>query len=229
MRNERGLTLVELMVTIPIALLILSVTMTMVEVTTKGQARVTARVVQNQRGRPVMNNIMANLHSGCVAPGVAPILSGSSGTQLSFISQIGRAVSPTPDKHVLTFSGGTLSESIYPATGGSAPNWTFSATPSSTRQLLTGASNATLGSPPTTVPIFQYFAYVGAQIPSTGLPTPLSGADAAKTVKVFISFSAAPESTPAPDTGPPIALSDSVVLRLEPASEDTSQVNLPCV
>jgi hypothetical protein len=235
MKSERGMTLVELIVTIPVALLILSATLAMVEVAMRDQARVAARVVENQRGRPVMNNIMADLHSTCVAPGAAPILPGSNDNTLSFFSQSGSAVSPIPDKHVITFSNGTLTESVYPATGSAAPAWDnsdFSTTPSSTRQLLNGVSNATLGDPPTTVPIFQYFAYVGAEIPSTGLPTTpngLSTADAAKTVKVFVSFRAAPESTPAPDTGPPISLSNSAVIRLEPASEDTGQVNLPCV
>jgi hypothetical protein len=229
MRSERGMTLVELLVAIPTAILVLSVTLAMFEVTLKGQARVAARVVENQRGRPVMNNIVADLHSACVAPSVAPILAGSDGNKLIFISQSGSAVSPIPEKHEITFTGNTLTESVYPNTGGTSPTtWTYSSTPSSTRQLLTGVSNAALGSPPLTVPIFQYFAYVGAQIPSTGLPTPLSLDDAARTVKVFISFNAAAESAELADTSP-IALSDSVVLRLEPASEDTSQVNLPCV
>jgi hypothetical protein len=229
MRSERGMTLVELLMAIPATIILLSVTLMLFEVTLRGQERVSARVVENQRGRPVMNNIMADLHSACVAPGIAPILEGSDGNNLIFISKSGSAVSPVPDKHVVTFSGGTLSESVYPAISGTAPDWEYSVTPSSTRQLLTGVSNATLGSPPVPVPVFQYFAYVGAQIPATGLTTPLGEDDAAKTVKVFISFDVAPESTPVPQTGLPIGLSNSVVLRLEPASEDSSQVNLPCV
>jgi hypothetical protein len=231
MKSERGMTLVELLMTIPVVLLILSVTLGMLEVTLRSQARVSARVVENQRGRPVMNNILADLHSACVAPAASPILPGSDGNNLIFFSQTGSAVSPIPEKHKITFSNGTLTEWVYPTTVGATTPWDnsdFSTTASSQRLLLDGVSNATLGDPPTTVPIFQYFAYVGAQIPSTGLPTPLSSADAVKTVKVFVSFDAAPESEELADSSP-IALSDSVVLRLEPASEDTSQVNLPCV
>jgi hypothetical protein len=46
---------------------------------------------------------------------------------------------------------------------------------------------------------------------------------------VTVAFSSSANSGTASDAEEPITLSDSATLRLEPASEDSSEVNLPCV
>jgi hypothetical protein len=218
MRDESGMTVAELVMTIPIFLIVFTAILMMTQVATHNQDRVAKRVAVNQQARPELTRLMDELHSGCVAPGVAPILVGSTTTSLEFISKPGEEVSPTPEKHVVSLSGSTLSESVYPATSGTAPTWTYSSTPSSTRQLLTGVSSPAL---------FRYYEYENGQVSTTPLPTPLIAADAATAVQVAISFT---YSTGAgADPNAPITLSDSATLRLEPASEDTSEVNLPCV
>lgn len=223
------MTIVELMVAMVASLTVLFAILALVQVATHGQRRVASHVAANQRGRPVLTNIMEALHSGCVSRGVAPVLAGSGDSSMSFLSQSGSAVSPTPDKHVVTLSGTTLSESVYPANGGAAPSWTFDPTPSSTRELLTGMGAGSAGSPPASVPLFRYYAYVGGEVSATPLATPLSTDDAARTVQVTVAFSSSAGSGTAADAKEPITLSDSAILRLEPASEDSSEVNLPCV
>jgi hypothetical protein len=185
----------------------------------------------NQRARTTLTRLLDQLHSTCVAPNVLPIVAASNGYQsgdntIIFLEQTGSAVSPTPDEHVVTLSGSTLTEQVYPSTGGTAPNWTFASTPSTTTTLMTGVGAATLNG--STVPTFQYFAYNGAQLSSTRLPTPLSGSDAARTVAVTISFSVAPSSNGASDQHAAATVSDSVVMRLSPASEAATEVNPPC-
>jgi hypothetical protein len=229
MSGERGISIVELMVGMVASLAILTAILTLVQVTTRNQQRVASHVAANQRARPVMTNLVDRLHSGCVSQGVAPVLAGSGDSELQFISKSGSAVSPTPDKHVITLTGTTLSESIYPASGGAAPTWTFSPTPSSARQLLTGVSAGQAGSPPASVPLFRYYAYSGGQVSTTPLPPPLDADEAARTVQVSISFATSDGSGAVSDPKEPITLSDSATLRLEPASEDSSEVNLPCV
>jgi hypothetical protein len=226
--DQRGMTIVELMVAMVASLAMLTAILALVQVATHGQRRVASHVAANQRGRPVLTNIMDALHSGCVSRGVAPVLAGSSDSSMSFLSKSGATVSPSPDKRVVTLSGTTLSESVYEPIGGAAPNWTFEATPS-TRQLLTGVSAGSAGSPPANVPLFRYYAYVGGQVSATPLVTPLSADDAARTVQVTVAFSSSAGSGTASDAKEPITLSDSAILRLEPASEDSSEVNLPCV
>jgi hypothetical protein len=151
----------------------------------------------------------------------------SDGSTLIFLTQTGVAVSPIPDKHVVSLSGGTLTDRVYAGTGGTAPDWTFASTPS-VRQLATGVGQAMIGDPPTPVPLFQYYAYQGAQLSATPLPTPLSDADAARTVAVAVSFSIAPGSNPARDDNAPATVTDKVVMRLSPASEAATEVNPPC-
>jgi hypothetical protein len=220
MRDERGFTVAELVMTIPVFLIVMTTILVMIQVATHNQDRVARRVAVNQRARPELTRLMDQLHSTCVAPGVAPILEGSTATSLGFISKSGEEVSPIPDKYVVTLSGGNLSESVYPATGGTAPTWTFAPTPALTRQLLTGVSAPTPGP-------FRYYEYENGQVSTTPLPMPLSAGDAATAVQVAISFTYATGA--GTDAKAPITLSDSATMRLEPASEDTSEVNLPCV
>ena len=233
MRDERGFTLVELLVTMAISIIVLFAILSLVQVTTRGSARVATRVEANQKARVARQYLIDRLHSTCVAPNVLPVVAASNGYQsngdtLIFLTQTGSAVSPTPVQRVVTLSNGTLTEQVYPATGGTAPGWTFATTPSSTRQLAAGIGPASTGNPPSTVPLFQYFAYQGAQLSATPLPTPLSASDAARTVAITISFSVSPGTNPARDDHAPVTVSDSVVMRLSPASEAATEVNPPC-
>lgn len=228
MSSERGFTVVELMVAIVTGIVVIFATFALVDVATRNSARVAARIEADQRARPVLQHLVDELHSTCLGPTVTPVQAGSTPASMTFLSQTGAAVNPIPDKHVVTLAGSTLSEAIYPATGGTTPNWTFATAPSSTRQLLTGVGPASSGSAPSNPPLFQYFSYQGSQLSSSPLPTPLSAADAAQTTSVVVAFSASPSSNPTGDPNASVSLSDAVTLRLSPAAEDASEVNPPC-
>jgi len=227
MRDESGFTIIELLVSLVVSMAVISVITMMITVTTHNEDRIARRVDASQRGRPVMARIVNELHSACVAPRIVPVIAdstanGSTATRISFLSQSGEAVTPTPDKHVISLSGTTLSESVYPATGGAAPSWTFSGTPSSTSQLLTNVS-APGGA------MFSYYRFQNGQLSSTALPVPLSASDAALTAYVTISLTAAPSNgTSRLDANSPITFSNSADLRLESASQVPSQDNMPC-
>jgi prepilin-type N-terminal cleavage/methylation domain-containing protein len=233
MRGERGFTLVELLVAMAISIVVLFGILALVDVSTRGSARVASRVEANQRARVTLQRLLDELHSTCVAPNVLPVVASSNGytsndSTLIFLQQTGSAVSPTPNQHVVSLAGNALTERVYPATGGTTPNWAFASTPSSTTELATDVGPASVGGGSSTVPLFQYFAYQGAQLSTTPLPTPLSASDAARTVAVTISFSLSPRSNPANDQHAAVSVSDSVVLRLSPASEAATEVNPPC-
>ena len=225
--DERGFTLPELLLSMVVGLAVLAGVLTLVQVTLNGSARVAGAVEANQRARPVLQRIIDELHSACVAPDTAPVLAGSTGSSLGFLHQTGSAVSPTPDKRLLTVSEGTMTESVYPATGGAPPTWTFAESPTSTQTLLTevaAASTEGLAQ----VPFFQYFALEAGELSTTPLATPLSAADATRAVLVKIAFATSAFSAPTPDSERSVSVSDSAVLRLSPASEDTSKENRPC-
>jgi hypothetical protein len=231
--SDRGYSLVELMVAMFAALVVFGGIVTVLQVSTRHQKLVADRVAANQRARPVMTEIINDLHAACVAPGIAPVLPGSSDTSLSFISKTGADVAPVPERHVVSLTGNSLTESVYEVTpaGDDEPPWTFEPEPFSTRELVAGVSPGVPGDPPA---VFQYFAYKtepgqGGELSSTPLDTPLVAADATLTVGVTVSFATSPGGGSTADANAPITLTDSATMRLEPASESVSEVNLPCV
>lgn len=228
MREESGFTMVELLVSAMLGLLTLGVTLMILQVTSQGSERVVGQVEANQRLRPAMRTIVDQLHSACVAPRLAPVLTGSTESSLSFLHARGSQVSPIPDRIQLTYAGNALTRSLYAATGGAAPNWTFNSTPYQTRQVIDRIRPAYLGNPGAIVPVFRYFAYQGGVLDTNPLPTPLSAANAAKTVQVSVAFASGSVSTAELSALNPVSVSNDISLRFTPASEGVSVENLPC-
>lgn len=228
MSDERGFTLIELLVGAMISMVVFGAIVMLVQVATRNQDRVAERVYANQRGRPAMNRIIDKLHSACVSPGLAPVRAGSTETSLILYSRTGESVNPIPNQYKISLSEGAISETIAIGAGTEPSDWTFG-TPSSPVRLVDGVGTAKLGSPAAAVPLFRYFAYEGGQVAAIPLPTPLSVEDAAKTVQVNVAFTVMPYSKATTDAGAAITMNDSATLRIEPASEDSAEVNLPCV
>ena len=226
--NEDGYTLIELLIGAMVSLVVLGAIMAMVQVSTRNQDRVSQHVIANQRGRPAMNRILDRIHSACVSPGLAPVRAGSTESSLILYSKSGSAVSPIPNTYVIALSGGKLTETVALGSGTEPSDWTFG-TASSPVQLLDGVGAAQVGEPPAALPLFRYYAYEGGHVATTPLPTPLSAENAAKTVQVNIAFRVAPSAASAGVEGASVTLTDAATLRIEPASEDSAQVNLPCV
>ncbi|HSR93297.1 MAG TPA: prepilin-type N-terminal cleavage/methylation domain-containing protein [Solirubrobacterales bacterium] len=228
MSDERGFTLVELLIGMMVSMVVLAAIMAMVQVATGDQNRVSQHVIANQRGRPVIDRIIDRIHSACVSPGLAPVRAGSEENSMILYSKSGSTVSPVPNTYVIALASGKLTETVATGSGTEPSNWTFG-TPSSPVQLLDGVGTAQVGEPPAAVPLFRYYAYEGGHVATSPLPTPLSAENAAKTVQVNIAFKVAPSAASASVAGAAVTLTDSATLRIEPASEDSAQVNLPCV
>lgn len=227
-REESGVTLVELLTATMIGLIVLGTLGTLVSVTARSSTRTTERVVANQRARPVMDHIIDELHSSCVRPDAPPILAGSSSTSIAFLHKTGSAVAPVPDKRTITLASGTMTERLYPSNGGTAPAWTFVSTPTYTRRLLTDVGSATTGASNTVVPLFRYYTVVNGAISTTPLPVPLSAADAARTVKVTVTFTGSIEGGNLQDKEGPVGVTDSAVLSFTPTG-GAATVGAPCV
>jgi prepilin-type N-terminal cleavage/methylation domain-containing protein len=250
-RDQRGFTLVELLVTIMAVTVIMGSLATMLEVTLRQTSRTFSQTNASQTTRYATETIENELHSACLSSGLAPVQVSSDGSNLIFISQYGssasnaNASSPTPVEHKIVYSAtnGTLTDYVYPATGGGAPNWTFSGTASSQKLLLAHVAAVT------GTPVFQYFAY---SQPSSGgtaytdsagntymmiqdginyvpgttiqpaaspLTVPLSSANASNTAEVLLSFVGGPGDGSLIETGLSnigATVQDQVVLRLTP-------------
>ena len=228
MSDERGYTLIELLVGAMVSLVVLAAILAMVQVATGNQNRVSQHVIANQRGRPVMDRLINRINSACVSPGLAPVREGSTENSLIVYAKSGSAVSPVPNRYVISLAEGKLTETVAAGSGTEPSNWTFG-TPSSPALLLDAVGTAQLGEPPVATPLFRYYAYEGGKVATSPLPVPLSAENAAKTVQVNIAFRVAPSVASVSVAGASVTLSDSATLRIEPASEDSAQVNLPCV
>lgn len=223
--EERGTTLVEVLVATATGLVVLSALTMVIVVSLHGSARVSARVHATQSARVVVARIVDQLHSACVAPKVAPVQAGSSGTSLGFLRAAGSqgsAVAPIPTYTVISLSGGVLTQTDYAVTG-TAPTWTPTSTiVAGPRPLMSGISPV---APSTS--IFSYYAYKEGVISALG--TPLDATGAATVVEVRLALTATPDSSsPIPDKGAPAAIQSSAVLRLTPPSFNSNAVSLPC-
>ncbi len=247
--DERGYTLIELLIAMVMSTVILLAAFSFLQLATGDVSRITARVRANQTARTVFERMILELHSACVTPSVAPVQASSNENAIKFVSEAGTASTlSNVHLHEIIFtppsgkSEGTLVEKVYnrvmPPAGGAAPKYTFS-TESTTTQLLTGVKQMEGG-----VPVFQYFRFykTGDAIP-TGYktlpygelnPNAMSNAaletESAYVAKVTVSLLILPEGKEATANvnDRPVPLEDSVVFRLAPSSESSNNPNLPC-
>jgi type II secretory pathway pseudopilin PulG len=254
--SEHGFTMIELLIAISMGIVISLAAFSFLGFATSDVSRIDERVHIDQTARVTLENIMLELHSACVAPSVVPILPKSSSTDIKFISEAGTgsALSSVREHEIIYEAAkgatkGKLVENTYlsipPPTGKEAPEYSFSTKSSTTRKLLTGVVQSEKGGK--AIPVFQYYRYyqTGDTLP-TGhttipygelYPTPLSNTELGeegkaekveKVVKVTVTFTLAPEGAEIAtfNRDRPIPLEDSVVFRLAPAAESSS--NLPC-
>jgi Tfp pilus assembly protein PilW len=222
-RDERGTTLMEVMVALAAGMVVMFALTTVIVVTLHSSARVSARVDATQRGRIVTSRIMEQLHSACILPEIAPVQKESMGTSLRFIHQTGSGVALTPILSVITLSGGTLSESDYKATAGPLPAWTFESSAYATRTLLTKVAPIAPSSS-----IFSYYTYANGALVQVPANTTLSATTAAETVVVGMALTATPGTTPVKDAGAAASIQDSASFRLTPPSFNEKVASRPC-
>ena len=225
-RDQRGMTIVELLVGISMTLVVLAAVATLTSSVLHHQDRIVRRVDANSRARPVMTRIVQGLHSACVTSHIVPVRTGSTGTSISFLSRSGAGVGPTPDLHTITLSGGTLTERVYRANGTTPPDWggfTTEIGPPSGTALLTNVS-----APGGT--IFRYYDFINGALSTTPLPVPLTDTNAARVSYVTVTFTSSPSNgIIIQDPGSPLVMNSGVDLRLENAGQYPNQDNLPCV
>lgn len=206
-RGEEGFTVVELVCGMALGIIILFATWAMLDTTLTVSRSNEARVNASQRSRLAMEDMITQLRSQvCLGPGTPPIVSGTD-TSITFYANLG-TVDANPDRRILTLAGGAIIENDYPGSG-VAPTLTFPSTPARTRILTTGIEAL-----PTT-PFLRYYAFssTGAVTPDLLLSTPLSTADAARVVRIGLTFRTQPDQSFRP--GPAsLVLEDSVYVRI---------------
>jgi hypothetical protein len=234
--DQRGISFPELTVTVLMGTILMLAAFSLLHDANRSSARNVARIDANQQARPVMERLMDELRSSCLARGTVPIQSGSDKDTLLFLHKTGSSVSPVPDLRRVQFGGtdttpGSLVESSFvanPQTPNAQGVFSFPSypgSPASNHTLLSAISRAQIDGSNRNV--FRYFTYVnGALTEITSLP--LSATDAARTVQVVVTFAVSPLQNPANDPNASVAMSDTALLRFGPPSEIATTQNVPC-
>jgi prepilin-type N-terminal cleavage/methylation domain-containing protein len=252
-REQSGFTLIEVLVATLLAVVLGLAAFSTLEFATGDVSRIAERTHVDQTGRVALEKIMLQLHSACVALEVNPIVEGSTPNKIRFVSASGsKAAFATGEVylHEITYNeaADTLKESTYKSTGSEteAGNYPFSETAYGTTKLLTGVKRSE-NSKKEVIPIFQYYRYYdskdtiptgdkeipyGELKPTSLAPTSgeLSKAEAESVAKTTVSFTLTPEGHESviAKGSQPVALEDSAIFRLAPASSSSEHVNQPC-
>jgi Tfp pilus assembly protein PilW len=160
-RSHAGFTLVELLVAMSIGIIVMFAVTAVMIVSLHATQRTFTSVDATRQARTALATIENELHSACVNSD-APVQATSDGSTLNFLSYTGGAANPTPVWHVLSYSGGTLTDSAYPAvyTATSTGHIWVQGTPRTSQTTL--LTNVAQQPGPPAVPIFKYYQYVQA-------------------------------------------------------------------
>lgn len=221
-QDQRGTTLMELVIGLSLGTMVMLGLTTMVLLTMKSTARVTQRVDSTQRARLTLTRLVDQLHSSCVAPKISPVQKESSTTVLRFVHASGSAVSPVPTLSVIALTGENLTQTDYPWKEGNPPFWTFKTTPTGTTTLMTKVK------PIPGRPVFSYYGYSLGAPSQTAFVSPLSEADSLRTIQVAVALMTAPAKGTAASETDPTRIQDSVSFRLSSPSYNPNAPALPC-
>jgi len=188
LRDERGLTLVELLVSTTLGVALLLAAFTLSSAFSHAQTRISDRSESIARGRTAMEQIVQQLRSQvCLGPGYPAITYGDNSHMTFYADLANRAF--VPQRRDLQFANGALTELDYDGTAtGGQPPFSFGSRPSRTRVIL---DRMQLQSG---IPFFRYYSFDGNDPirPSRLLATPLSANDAQRVVRVTVSYAALP-------------------------------------
>ena len=112
-RDERGLTLVELLVATMLGMVVSSATLAIVITSVHLSSNYSDRVDATQQGRTAMTKIAQALDSSCVASSVAPILAASDANDVWFYESLSDSPTITPNEVEISYSGGSLVMNTY--------------------------------------------------------------------------------------------------------------------
>jgi type II secretory pathway component PulJ len=188
-RDERGLTLFELLISVSVGLVVLGVVFLVMDVSLSQTTKVNDRVEAVQRGRITMEQITRQLRSQvCPSATGAAVLEGSDNEILLYVDLSGGTATPQQRRITYEPTAKTLTERDYVATG-TWPNVTYNTAPQ-TRELLKDVV------PVSGTPIFTYYAFAtsGTQTHQR-LSTPLLPANLPRVVRIGVSFVAQPSRT----------------------------------
>jgi prepilin-type N-terminal cleavage/methylation domain-containing protein len=243
LRDQRGMTLPEVLMTLTIGVLLSLGALALVETTMRRSGEVSARVETLQRGRTAMDLITRQLRSQiCLGNAPARAITAATQTSVTFYAYMGdpstkgSQVSPSatakpiiPERRQLSFENGAIVERRWVGTPNSSSplGYTFPSSPTATRTLLTPVALVETGDPSVQPALFRYYAYdpstVDANVPLVGAS--LNDMQTRQIARIEISYRALP-SRARPDNRASTVLQNAVTSRtVDPNDPDKL---IPC-
>lgn len=206
--DQRGFTLIELVISSTIGIVVLLAVFALMDVSVVQAGRTQDRVEVAQRGRNSMEQITQQLRSQICFGADQPLIEGTN-TSVRFYADVGDE-QYRPDMRVLTFvpngRQGRITESVYvgqaDANGGfTFPNWRSDGTgvPDRSRTVATGVEQVDAATP-----VFSYFGFrydqSNAKAAATDtdilLNTPIASTDSTRrVVKIRVAYKVDAERT----------------------------------
>jgi prepilin-type N-terminal cleavage/methylation domain-containing protein len=223
LRSDRGMTLVEMMVAMVIAVVVSLAAFSLIDFTMRRSADVAGRVDADQRGRVAMDQITRQLRSQvCQPSGTPPMVNSTTNptdaAHASFFVDLTNDSDPTvaPQLHTLTYDATKrqIVESAWTAKVNANPSVdpTYSGT-GTTRVLLTDVR------PIPGVPVFSYYAF-GSTTPMA-VPVAAGNLDDISSVAVNLRVTPTGASTAVADPAGSIDFKNQVTVRLvDPNADD---------
>jgi type II secretory pathway pseudopilin PulG len=220
--DERGFTLIEMIVTTVLGILVLFTGFGVLDAGGRTTSRIQDRSQLVAQGRIALDTVTRELRSQVCLGLNSPAVTQADDSSITFYDDLSPAYVGSdstkifaPERRQLVFANSTLTEYTYTGSG-TAPNMTFPATPTRTRVLLSHVTQAG------TRPFFSYFGFTPGADPQPTLPlaTPLStgaSGDAARVVQIGVSFRVLPEAVHSDDIS--TDFSDQVFVRTSDSTD----------
>jgi Tfp pilus assembly protein PilW len=244
--DERGFSLIELLVAMIGSIVVVFAAFAIYIVALHQSSRIGDRVQADQSGRTAIARVVEELHSGCMQKEFTPVQAKSTPSELRFDDaassepQIGSSkAKPEAYQDRVSVKSGTLTDERYPVESGTLPKEFIynETTPSSKLQLATNVAETEEKGK---VPYFKYYEY--AKAASAGSETSgvnaltevkpgekgLSAEQAAKVTAVEVNFTVSPRESNAAQSGQKVPFTNEVIFSLGlPGSEATIE-DTPC-
>jgi Tfp pilus assembly protein PilW len=192
-RGERGFTLVELLVAMPLTLVVLGGLTLMLTTITHWNSQTREQVALQTEARAGVSRLAGEIRGAFVGDGTSAILSATA-SSVTFYTPDGYATTVTGstessfhlEKVAYQVTGGTLQRQFMTSTNTfpSGPPWTFSGSMSPWMTVVGQVNSVTSSS------VFTYYTQAGAQAsPATALPFPIADPSGIRAVGITLTLS----------------------------------------
>jgi len=193
LRDERGFTLTELLMSVAIGMIVMLAAVNLIDASVRASDDVLDRVDGLGKGRQALEQLTQRVRAQVCPDKNTPAIVEGTDSSMTFYSELISSVDASgnplfaPEGRRISLSGGNLTEEVW-STLGSPFASTFATPPSFTRVMSPAIF------PQSGREFLRYYGFIGNDpaLAELRLDTPLSAADMARVVKIEVAFDSRP-------------------------------------